>query len=102
MSCKEPPDRCGTCAIYRTANYHTGAGTCQYIRCDLNVPLVTSVVKQGMYFLLPVEVKKMPERELALEMNNLDVLGYLNHFPNNSAVTVYRDRFECRVKWHQV
>lgn len=46
--------------------------------------------------------KKMPEDDLALEMNNLDVLGYLNHFSNNSAVTVYLDRFECRVKWHQV
>lgn len=38
---KESPDRCGTCAIYRTANYHTGAGNYQYPWCDLNVPLVT-------------------------------------------------------------
>lgn len=50
---KESPDRCGTCAIYRTANYHTGAGNCQYPWCDLNVPLVTLMVKRRMYFLLP-------------------------------------------------
>lgn len=43
---KESPDRCGTCAIYRTSNYHTGAGNCQYPRCDLNVPLVTLAVKR--------------------------------------------------------
>ncbi|ESL75535.1 hypothetical protein L423_03212 [Enterobacter roggenkampii] len=46
LSCKESPDRCGTCAIYRTAYYHTGAGNCQYPWCDLNVPLVTFMVKR--------------------------------------------------------
>ena len=58
LSCKESPDRCGTCAIYRTANYHTGAGNCQYPWCDLNVPLVTLMVKHRMYFLLPEGAKK--------------------------------------------
>ncbi|CAM7206451.1 hypothetical protein ENROMA047B_24610 [Enterobacter rongchengensis] len=38
---KESPDRCGTCAICRTANYHTGAGNCQYLWCDLNVGYLT-------------------------------------------------------------
>jgi hypothetical protein len=37
----------------------------------------------------------MPEGYLALEMNNLNVLGYLNYFPNNSAITVYWDRFNA-------
>ena len=58
------------------------------------------MVKRLMYFLLPIDVKKKPEGYLALEMNDLNVLGYLNHFPNNSAVAVYWDRFECRIKRH--
>lgn len=91
---KESPDRCGTCAICRTAYYHTGADNYQYPWCDLNVPLVTLVVKRRMYFLLPEGVKKMPEGYLALEMKNLNVLGYLNYFPNNSAITVYWDGFK--------
>ncbi|GAB7396333.1 hypothetical protein OUHCRE2_48200 [Enterobacter asburiae] len=91
---KESPDRCGTCAICRTAYYHTGADNYQYPWCDLNVPLVTLVVKRRMYFLLPKGVKKMPEGYLALEMKNLNVLGYLNYFPNNSAITVYWDGFK--------
>lgn len=97
---KESPDRCGTCAIYRTANYHTGAGNCQYPWRDLNVPLVTSMANRRMYFLLPEGAKKMPEGYLALEMKNLNVLGYLNYFPNNSAITVYWDGFKRRIEGH--
>lgn len=39
----------------------------------------------------------MPVGYLALEMNNLDVLGYLNYLTNDPAVSVYWDRFKCRI-----
>ncbi|VAK53657.1 Uncharacterised protein [Enterobacter hormaechei] len=36
----------------------------------------------------------MPEGYLAFEKKNLNVLGYLNYFPNNPAITVYWDGFK--------
>jgi len=42
----------------------------------------------------------MPEGYLAFEMNNLDVLGYLNYLSNNPAITIYWDRFKCGIEWH--
>lgn len=44
----------------------------------------------------------MPVSYPALRISNLEVLGDLNDFPNDSAVAVYWDGFEYRIQWHQV
>lgn len=44
----------------------------------------------------------MPDEHPALEMNDLNILGYLNNFTNNSAIAIYRYRFEGRIKRHQI
>lgn len=79
---------------------HTREVNYQYPWCDLNVPLVTNMVKREMYFLLPWGAKKMPEDILALEMSDLDVLSYLDNFAYNSAVSINRDWFKCWIKRH--